>query len=71
MNFKLRATNEQGSTFSLNYLSALIAGVPKKDKTLVNRIATGINFIEVELQEWILNGGSTLTAYELWMDNGN
>ena len=43
--FKLEATNERGSTMSVTFLNALIAGVPQIETKKVLRVATGNDFI--------------------------
>ena len=66
----LKATNERGSTTSEEYLTALIADVPESEDKGVIRLETGTDFIRVEMELRLANGGSTLLAYELWMDDG-
>jgi hypothetical protein len=65
LRFKLKATNERGSTISEEFLTALIADVPVDEDKRVIKIETGIDFIKVEMQLRTLNSGSTLIAYEL------
>jgi hypothetical protein len=59
-----------GATTSDSYLTALIADVPADNGNQVNRLATGATYIQVKMDLWTLNSGSTLEAYQLFMDDG-
>lgn len=70
--FKLRATNERGATLSVDFLSAVIAGLPitpalgPEDITSI----TNANTIGVILPMITDNGGSVIISYNLQMDDG-
>ena len=65
MEFKLQATNDMGSTVSEDYLNVVVADIPPTPTTLVTRVSTTVDSIVVQIPLVTLNGGITLTSYEL------
>jgi hypothetical protein len=68
--FKLQATNERGSDESYEYLSVLLARPPNKPAEVVQAVEIGKDFFLVEMPLVTDDGGSTVLAYELSMDDG-
>ena len=67
---KLEATNERGSEESYEYLSVLLARPPSKPEQQVQAVEVGKDFFVVEMPLLTDDGGSTILAYELSMDDG-
>ena len=70
LRFKLRASNEIGSTLSASYLSVLMARTPGKPSELLQLIQTTSELIKVQIPLITDDGGSTILAFELVMDDG-
>lgn len=70
--FKLQATNERGSTMSVDFLSAVIAGLPDTPLTGPQDIVTVTDASQIGLFLPIItnNGGSVIISYNLLMDDG-
>ena len=68
--FKLQASNEIGSSLSEAHLSVLLAEEPSKPPSKVERLSSSENTLTVQMPLVSLNGGSTLTEYELFGDDG-
>jgi hypothetical protein len=54
-----------GSTVSEDYLNVVVADIPPTPTTLVTRVSTTVDSIVVQIPLVTLNGGITLTSYEL------
>jgi len=70
--FKLQATNERGSTMSVDFISALVAGLPDKPTlgpqdvpTITEEDRIGLTLPKIEN-----NGGAVIVSYHLMMDDG-
>lgn len=63
LRFKLKATNEIGSTISEDYLQILLAGIPAKPTDVVSKVSSDIHQIIVLMPLASDNGGTTLQAY--------
>ena len=68
--FILEALNSEGSTLSPSFLSVLVATVPEAPATAPVRLASTRNSLSVELPIATEDGGLTLIAYELVIDDG-
>ena len=68
--FKLEAVNSEGSTLSNNFLSALVASLPDDPSAAPVRLASSHTSLTVELPIITADGGLSLEAYELVLDNG-
>jgi len=70
--FKLQATNERGSTMSVDFISALVAGLrnkptlgPQDVPTITEEDRIGLTLPKIEN-----NGGAVIVSYHLMMDDG-
>ena len=54
-----------GSTVSEDYLNVVVADIPPTPTNLVTRVSTTVDSIVVQIPLVTLNGGITLTSYEL------
>lgn len=70
LRFKLQATNEIGATISEDYLQILLAGVPPKPQSSATKVSSGFADIVVEMPLVTADGGTTLDAYSLEVDDG-
>jgi hypothetical protein len=70
LRFKLLATNEIGSTMSDNYLQILLAGLPPQPQASVTKVSSGFADIVVAMPLVTDDGGTTLDAYSLEVDDG-
>ena len=70
LKFKLQATNEIGSSLSEAHLSVLLAEEPSTPSSKVERVSSSEHALAVQMPIVTLNGGSTLTQYELFGDDG-
>ena len=71
MRFTLEALNSEGATLSTGFLSALVASVPEAPEAAPVRLASTRDSLTVELPTVTADGGLTLEAYELVMDDGS
>ena len=55
---------------STRYLTVLLAKIPEKPTELIEVISTTTEQIVVQIARITDNGGSTILAYELSMDDG-
>ncbi len=69
---KLEATNVIGSTISSNYLAVIVAGVPATPSSGPIKISSQTNSSSIGVSMPIVSndGGSTITLYQLYMDDG-
>ena len=66
----MEATNERGSTKSVQYLSVVLARVSEKPSDLIEIISTTKDMIEISIPRVTDDGGSTILAYQLLIDDG-
>lgn len=67
--FTLEAINSEGSTLSSGYLAALVAQVPDAPAAGPTRVSSTRTSLSVSLPEITADGGLTLDAYQLWIDD--
>lgn len=69
--FSLEAVNSEGSTLSNGFLAALVAQVPDAPAAGPTRVSSTRDSLSVQLPEITANGGLTLDAYQLFIDDSN
>jgi hypothetical protein len=69
LRFTLEAINSEGSTLNSGYLSALVAQVPTTPAAGPARVASTRHSLSISLPEVTANGGLTLDAYQLLIDD--
>jgi hypothetical protein len=67
--FTLEAINAEGSTLSPGYLTAFVAQVPDAPAAGPTRVSSSRSSLSVSLPEITGDGGLTLDAYQLWIDD--
>ena len=67
--FTLEAINSEGSTLSPGYLAAFVAQVPDAPAAGPTRVSSTRDSLSVSLPEVAGDGGLTLDAYQLWIDD--
>lgn len=68
--FKLKATNELGSTTSDSYLEVLLTGKPTAPSTSITKVLSTADLLVVEMPQISTAAGSLIQAYELQIDDG-